>query len=236
MFANIEQNKCARCDKLVYFAEQVIALSKYWHKSCFLCANPDCKRRLDSRSCADHDGDAYCMNCHRRMFGPKGYGSAGLTMETPVSKEHNEKAEKEMSHSARVHVAVLGNRNVSTGDDDSCDGTPEKINPQLLSPTGSTGSAVDLSVLSAPKPWSLHDNSLCRRCGRTVYFAEQARAAGGVWHKTTCFTCALCTKRVEPGKLCEKGNEIICKTCYGRHFGPKGYGVGVGAGTLHTEL
>jgi hypothetical protein len=33
-------------------------------------------------------------------------------------------------------VAVLGNRNVSTGDDDdSIDGTPDKLNTQLLSPT-----------------------------------------------------------------------------------------------------
>lgn len=29
--------------------------------------------------------------------------------------------------------------------------------------------------------------------------------------------------------------EIYCKTCYGKEFGPKGYGYGAGAGTLSMD-
>ena len=40
-------------------------------------ANAVCHKRLDSRTCTDHDGEAYCNHCYRRMFGPKGYGFGG---------------------------------------------------------------------------------------------------------------------------------------------------------------
>ena len=60
------------------------------------------------------------------------------------------------------------------------------------------------------------------------------RAAGKAWHKS-CFTCNLCNKRVDSSMLCERGGEIYCKSCYGRNFGPKGVGFGIGAGTLQTN-
>lgn len=34
--------------------------------------------------------------------------------------------------------------------------------------------------------------------------------------------------------LCS-GQEIFCKSCYGKEFGPKGYGYGQGAGTLSMD-
>lgn len=30
-------NFCPRCNKRVYYAEEVIAIGKHWHKCCFLC-------------------------------------------------------------------------------------------------------------------------------------------------------------------------------------------------------
>ncbi|KAL0158791.1 hypothetical protein M9458_046867, partial [Cirrhinus mrigala] len=30
-------------------------------------------------------------------------------------------------------------------------------------------------------------------------------------------------------------NEIYCKACYGKKYGPKGYGYGAGAGTLSMD-
>ena len=30
-------------------------------------------------------------------------------------------------------------------------------------------------------------------------------------------------------------NEIFCKSCYGKQYGPKGIGYGIGAGTLKTN-
>lgn len=32
-----------------------------------------------------------------------------------------------------------------------------------------------------------------------------------VWHKSTCFNCKECHKRLESSNLCEKDKEIYCK-------------------------
>lgn len=76
---------------------------------------------------------------------------------------------------------------------------------------------------------------ICPRCGKAVYMAEKMMGGGSAWHKTTCFTCAECNKRLESTSLCEREGEIYCKSCYGKNFGPKGYGYGQGAGTLQMS-
>ena len=50
-----------------------------------------------------------------------------------------------------------------------------------------------------------------------------------------CFKCANCSKMLESGSEREHDNEVYCKTCHGRNFGPKGYGYGGGAGALSME-
>ncbi|KAI2799241.1 hypothetical protein RDWZM_006794 [Blomia tropicalis] len=74
---------------------------------------------------------------------------------------------------------------------------------------------------------------LCGRCSKTVYFNEEKKAIGKSFH-VSCFVCAnkSCNRRLDSGSLTEHDNEIYCKQCYGRLFGPKGYGYGTGAGTL----
>jgi len=36
-----------------------------------------CKKKVDSQSAADHEGELYCKSCYGRQFGPRGYGFAG---------------------------------------------------------------------------------------------------------------------------------------------------------------
>ncbi|CAO3574947.1 unnamed protein product [Mortierella alpina] len=79
--------RCPRCTKSVYSAEQVIGPNgAAWHKSCFTCR--ECNRRLDSSTLAEHEGEAYCKPCHKKMWGPTGYGyGAGLLVrEDPESQ------------------------------------------------------------------------------------------------------------------------------------------------------
>merc|ERR1712212_1088780 len=75
--------KCPKCDKAVYAAEEKIAGGHKWHKGCFKCSM--CNKLLDSTNCAEHNGALFCKTCHGRKFGPKGYGfgggTAGLTMD-----------------------------------------------------------------------------------------------------------------------------------------------------------
>ncbi|KAK6972478.1 cysteine and glycine-rich protein 2-like isoform X1 [Biomphalaria glabrata] len=71
----------------------------------------------------------------------------------------------------------------------------------------------------------------CPRCGKTVYDAERAIGSTVPWHKT-CFNCKSCKKSVDSSTMAFHEQEVYCKTCYGKNFGPKGFGFGQGAGTL----
>jgi cysteine/glycine-rich protein len=64
----------------------------------------------------------------------------------------------------------------------------------------------------------------CVRCEKAVYFVEQQSGPGGMYHKA-CFSCKECNKRLDSTNLADKENQIYCKTCYGRLFGPKGSSV-----------
>jgi len=79
----------------------------------------------------------------------------------------------------------------------------------------------------------------CGRCGKSVYSNEEIIAAGGSWHKRGCFTCKDCNKSLDSNIVAERKSEeeggvgeIYCRNCYGKHFGPTGYGYGGGAGAL----
>lgn len=72
----------------------------------------------------------------------------------------------------------------------------------------------------------------CLRCGFPVYAAEQMISKDRVWHKR-CFACVECRKSLDSTNLNDgPDGEIYCRGCYGRNFGPKGVGYGIGAGTL----
>lgn len=72
----------------------------------------------------------------------------------------------------------------------------------------------------------------CPRCGYAVYAAEQMISKNRIWHKR-CFSCADCNRSLDSTNLNDGPNgEIYCRGCYGKNFGPKGVGFGMGAGTL----
>ncbi|XP_076471018.1 cysteine and glycine-rich protein 1-like [Babylonia areolata] len=71
----------------------------------------------------------------------------------------------------------------------------------------------------------------CPRCGKTVYDAERAIGVTTPWHKS-CFNCKACHKTLDSTTMAMHETEVYCKNCYGKNFGPSGYGFGQGAGTL----
>ncbi|KAI0986958.1 hypothetical protein GJ496_007756 [Pomphorhynchus laevis] len=76
---------------------------------------------------------------------------------------------------------------------------------------------------------------LCPRCDKPVYFAEERSVGGRKWH-ATCYKCGLCKRMLESTTLAVFENNIFCKHCYMRKYGPKGYGFGVGAGVLGMDI
>ena len=59
-----------------------------------------------------------------------------------------------------------------------------------------------------------------------VYHAELMRGAGNVWHKE-CYKCKVCNTGLDSTKLNEQDGEIYCNDCYGKKFGPAGFGLGL---------
>ncbi|KAI0255490.1 hypothetical protein BJV78DRAFT_1119279 [Lactifluus subvellereus] len=68
--------QCPRCSKSVYFAEQVKAIGKTWHKACLRCS--ECGTSLDSNRLTEKDGDPLCHRCYNKLHGPAGSGYALL--------------------------------------------------------------------------------------------------------------------------------------------------------------
>jgi len=68
--------QCPRCGKSVYFAEQVKAIGKIWHRGCLRCT--ECSTLLDSTRLTEKDGDPLCHRCYGKLHGPQGSGYALL--------------------------------------------------------------------------------------------------------------------------------------------------------------
>lgn len=45
----------------------------------------------------------------------------------------------------------------------------------------------------------------------------------------------VCKKNLDSTTVAVHADEIYCKSCYGKKYGPKGYGFGGGAGTLSMD-
>lgn len=62
---------CPTCSRPVYHAEQTIGPGRrMYHKPCLVCSS--CKTRVDPGALQEHAGEAYCRNCHRMLFSPRG--------------------------------------------------------------------------------------------------------------------------------------------------------------------
>lgn len=74
----------------------------------------------------------------------------------------------------------------------------------------------------------------CPTCNKAVYHAEQVIALGMSFHKL-CLKCKDCNKMLDSGNVVEHDQAPFCRPCHQKNFGTKGYGYGVGVGTLQSE-
>lgn len=55
------------------------------------------------------------------------------------------------------------------------------------------------------------------------------------WHRK-CFKCRDCNKTLDSIIACDgPDKDVYCKTCYGKKWGPHGYGFACGSGFLQTD-
>jgi len=72
---------CPRCNKNVYFAEEFRCCGKSWHKLCLNCT--ECSKVVEPGRILEHELKVYCKECHRNLFGTKGYGYGGALVISP---------------------------------------------------------------------------------------------------------------------------------------------------------
>ncbi|XP_043235044.1 fibrous sheath CABYR-binding protein-like isoform X2 [Amphibalanus amphitrite] len=72
----------------------------------------------------------------------------------------------------------------------------------------------------------------CPRCEFAVYAAERMLHNGKAYHRH-CFSCVQCSRGLDSTNTCSgPDHELLCRTCYGKMYGPHGVGFGQGAGVL----
>ncbi|PAA93700.1 hypothetical protein BOX15_Mlig000005g2, partial [Macrostomum lignano] len=74
----------------------------------------------------------------------------------------------------------------------------------------------------------------CPVCQQKVYFAEEVKCLNNSYHKL-CLKCSSCSKTLDSSTVNDHNGSIYCRVCYGKNFGPKGYGYASGGAGLLSE-
>ncbi|CAF1001413.1 unnamed protein product [Rotaria magnacalcarata] len=243
---------CALCNKAVFPAEEVIGAGQKYHKLCLKCIS--CNALLNSGNINEHDKKIYCVGCYRRQFGPRGVGrglgtASSINLETPpISPSLSQTRSNFHTETIDTTDGLRHERKTSTGSSPSrtsSDDDSRHSNPLMNSVTYIGGVTTKQTMLTMPRSSSsnLTNGSsfrmksisahVCPRCSKSVYSAEEVKAAGKSFHKR-CYTCAHCKKSINGGRYSEHEGELYDNNCYQRLFGPKGVGYGNGSATLST--
>jgi len=228
--------KCPRCSKSVYANEAVLGAGAKWHNTCFNCKT--CKTGLSSTTLTDKDGEIYCAPCYAKNWGPKGFGIGGALTYTGVTAEQK-------SGSCSCGAANQTGKFCS-----SCGAALGGAKPQAAAVSAApkpaaaaSASAPSRSVASLSSAYAkpaggaalkLGGGDICGKCGKAVYSAEKVIGAGKVFHNT-CFRCTTCGKGLDSTNVTDKDGTLYCTTCYGKSFGPKGYGYAGGGATTFAS-
>ncbi|CAF3571257.1 unnamed protein product [Adineta steineri] len=237
---------CALCNKTVYPAEEVNGAGQKYHKLCLKCTS--CNTLLTSGSLNERDKKIYCVGCYRRQFGPRGVGRGLATalptdLDTPPSSPSSHREENDSISELNNSDDIGFHRGTSIGsspsrtssDDDSRHTNSLPFTTQVTTrekPTTINRPSSTLTNIPAFKMMNISQN-ICPRCSKTVYSAEEVKAAGKSFHKR-CYSCAHCKGSISGAHYCVHDGELYDNNCYQRLFGPKGVGFGVGAGALST--
>ncbi|KAM3727011.1 Cysteine and glycine-rich protein [Dirofilaria immitis] len=247
----MRKHYCGKCSLPVYFAELVQAAGRSWHTRCFLCANPECGRFMDSRSYNDHKEKLYCNHCYKYLFGPKGVGygiGAGVLFTAGNKcKDSNDRNEFDDESIATASISYTDGRRKQTPgyikfiDESFCDKSKLRYRNaanEKEDETIETGQSYLIPSLCSTNRKNVNvitnTSVICRRCSKEVYDAEKILAGGIAWHFNKCFVCEICKKLLEPRTVCVRYSVLYCNSCYARQFGPRGYGRGAGTGILQA--
>ena len=77
-----------------------------------LFSSATCRKKIDSTTMRDHEGEIYCSACHGKQFGPKGYGFAGgagtmLSMDTGKPFQVTRECVLSHNHAFKVFILII---------------------------------------------------------------------------------------------------------------------------------
>ncbi|CAF1057282.1 unnamed protein product [Rotaria sp. Silwood1] len=233
--ASISAPLCAFCNKTVYPAEETIGAGQKFHKLCLKCTS--CHILLNSRSLNERDKKLYCVGCYSRLFGPRVVSRSLATsfpsnLDTPPSSPSSNREDIDFNselpnmddHHFYHKISMHSSPSNISSDEDSrnsnlkstimSETTTQRTKPNVNRPTST-------SVLSgtAFKMMSISGN-ICPRCSKTVYVAEEIKAAGKSFHRQ-CYTCAHCKGTISGAHYSEHDGELYDNKCYQRLFSPR---------------
>ncbi|CAF1060445.1 unnamed protein product [Adineta steineri] len=218
---------CALCNKTVYPAEEVNGAGQKYHKLCLKCTS--CNTLLNSGNLNEHETKIYCVPCYRRQFGPRGLAHGFETtssINTDISPTSPSSYRKEThidNHYYERKTSTGSSPSRTSSDDDSRHTISLPFTAQVTTrekPATINRPSSTIANGSAFKMMNISQN-ICPRCSKTVYSAEEVKAAGKSFHKR-CYSCAHCKGSISGARYCEHDGELYDNNCYQRLFGPKG--------------
>ena len=160
---------------------------------------------LNSGNLNEHDKKIYCVPCHRRQFGPRGVGrglgtTSSMNTETPPSSPSLNRVETTIDgHRHHRKTSTGSSPSRTSSDDDSRHVQPLTTN-RPSAPSSTLANASSFRIVPTPA-------TICPRCSKTVYCAEEVKAVGKSFHKR-CYTCAQCKGSINAGRYSEHEGEL----------------------------
>ncbi|KAH0809018.1 hypothetical protein GEV33_013771 [Tenebrio molitor] len=235
-----EGEGCPRCGGYVYAAEQMLARGRAFHKSCFKCGV--CAKGLDSVNVTEGpDKDIYCKGAceHSLVWSTETQLTVALPSKHFVTERNS--APKDMVTVKVVapckaivtliacYAQRFGPRGIGHAGGNFLGLMCDALDLEWQSDAAPKTTVIDTACIKAPPGQG------CPRCGGVVFAAEEVLAKGRPWHRK-CFKCKDCTKTLDSIIACDgPDSDVYCKTCYGKKWGPHGYGFACGSGFLQTD-
>jgi len=231
---SLEQECCPICGKVVYDAESYPAGGRKFHRRCLKCSA--CATKLNSQNIRVH-----CVAGEVKLF-CKGRGCQAKVDPSEAPKMYldtSKIAPTEEKGCPRCGGAVFEAEKVCVKDVfyhkkcltcAKCSRALDSLSVSVA-PDGDIYCKVCYKIVTAPERPQISDVAIipaedekdgCPRCGGKVFEAEKMITKSGVYHKK-CFSCINCKCQLSYyGAIEAPDNEIYCRVCYLRAYGPGG--------------
>jgi len=228
-------NTCKRCVGKIFETERIASNSFSWHRTCFCCVK--CSSPLSATNKYNYEGpddELYCKTCFKKSFpntvAPKMFGDTSIIKPNepengcPRCEGAVFQAEEVNIKGRLYHKKCLSCKNCKRPIDISllAVGPDDDIYCQIccnkMSWPGNYAGASDTTLITGDEG----EPTNCPRCSGKVFEAEKMNTKKGLYHKK-CFSCISCRSQLHYyGAIEGPDDEVYCRVCYLRAYGPGG--------------